>query len=59
MSHIETHNVVRVAFHEYIDLWHDIRHARSWRTKWGLALHGPGWQPEAEPELELDSATRG
>ena len=56
---IETHNVVRVAFHEYIDLWHDIRHARSWRTRWGLALHGPGWRPEGEPELELESSARG
>jgi hypothetical protein len=56
---IETYNPVRVAFHEYIDLWHDIRHARSWRTRLGLAFHGPGWRPPSEPELELESATRG
>jgi sterol desaturase/sphingolipid hydroxylase (fatty acid hydroxylase superfamily) len=56
---IETYNPVRVAFHEYIDLWRDIRHAKAWRTKVGLAFHGPGWRPPSEPELELESATRG
>ncbi|HWH92481.1 MAG TPA: hypothetical protein VNT03_01355 [Baekduia sp.] len=56
---IDTYNPVRVAFHEYIDLWHDVRRARSWRTRAGLALHRPGWRPAGEPELELDSATRG
>jgi sterol desaturase/sphingolipid hydroxylase (fatty acid hydroxylase superfamily) len=56
---IDTYNPVRVAFHEYIDLWRDVRRARSWRTRWGLALHGPGWRPEAEPDLEPSSASRG
>src|SRR3954451_14837227 len=56
---IETHNPVKVAFHEYHELWHDVRRARSWRTRLGLALHGPGWTPVHEPELEVSSATRG
>lgn len=56
---IETFNPVRVAFHEYLELWHDVRRARSWRTKAGLALHGPGWRPAGEPELEVSSSTRG
>jgi sterol desaturase/sphingolipid hydroxylase (fatty acid hydroxylase superfamily) len=56
---VESHNPVRVAFHEYIDLWHDIRHAHSWRARAGLALRGPGWRPPDEPELELSSSTRG
>lgn len=50
---IESYNPVRVAFHEYIDLWHDIRRAHSWRARAGLALHGPGWHPPDEPDLEL------
>src|SRR5512146_332289 len=29
---IETYNPVRVAFHEYQDLWADMRRTRSWRT---------------------------
>ena len=56
---IETYNPVRVAFHEYVDLWHDMRRARSWRTRAGLALHGPGWRPAGEPELEPSSSSRG
>ncbi|HEU4975795.1 MAG TPA: sterol desaturase family protein [Baekduia sp.] len=56
---IETYNPVRVAFHEYVDLWADIRRARSWRTKAGLALHGPGWRPADEPELEVSASSRG
>ena len=44
-KNIETHNPVRVAFHEYIALWHDIRAARSWRVRWSLLLRGPGYEP--------------
>ena len=58
-SDIDTYNPVRVAFHEYADLWADMRRARSWRTKAGLAWHGPGWRPAQEPELELSSSSRG
>jgi hypothetical protein len=50
---------VQVAFHEYADLWRDVRRARSWRTRAALAWHGPGWQPAQEPELELTSSARG
>jgi sterol desaturase/sphingolipid hydroxylase (fatty acid hydroxylase superfamily) len=46
---IETYNPVRVAFHEYVALWHDVRRARSWRVRAALAYHGPGWAPAAEP----------
>ncbi|UUY04068.1 sterol desaturase family protein [Svornostia abyssi] len=56
-KNIETHNPVRVAFHEYVALWHDIRHARGVRTKVALAFRGPGWQPEGGPPVE--STTQG
>jgi sterol desaturase/sphingolipid hydroxylase (fatty acid hydroxylase superfamily) len=58
-TNIETYNPVDVAFHEYRDLWADIRRARSWRTRAALAWHGPGWRPAQEPELELSSSSRG
>lgn len=44
---IETFNPVRVAFHEYVDIWRDVRAARSWRDRVGYALRGPGWRPAA------------
>ncbi len=46
-TNLETFNPVRVAFHEYIALWHDVRAARSWRTRWNLLLRGPGYEPPA------------
>jgi sterol desaturase/sphingolipid hydroxylase (fatty acid hydroxylase superfamily) len=47
-TNIETFNPVRVAFHEWIDLWRDVRRAPTWRARVGHALRPPGWQP-AQP----------
>ncbi len=44
-KNIQTHNPVRVAFHEYIAIWRDVRAAPSWRARAGYVLRGPGWQP--------------
>lgn len=55
-KNIRTFKPVRVAFHEYIALWHDIRRAPDLRTKLALAFRGPGWRPEG---LEATEATRG
>jgi sterol desaturase/sphingolipid hydroxylase (fatty acid hydroxylase superfamily) len=44
-TNIETHNPVRVAFHEYHALARDLRATRSWRTRWNLLLRGPGYRP--------------
>jgi sterol desaturase/sphingolipid hydroxylase (fatty acid hydroxylase superfamily) len=47
-TNIQTFNPLRVAFHEYIALWHDVRTAPSWRERAGHVWHGPGWRPEEE-----------
>jgi sterol desaturase/sphingolipid hydroxylase (fatty acid hydroxylase superfamily) len=44
-TNLRTFNPVSVAFHEYIDLWHDVRRAPSWRVRGQLLWHGPGWEP--------------
>jgi sterol desaturase/sphingolipid hydroxylase (fatty acid hydroxylase superfamily) len=44
-KNIDTHNPVRVALHEYSAMWRDMRKARAWRQRLGIALHGPGWTP--------------
>jgi sterol desaturase/sphingolipid hydroxylase (fatty acid hydroxylase superfamily) len=54
-TNIRTFNPVRVAFHEYIALWHDVRGARGWRTRLAIALRGPGWRPADEPQLSPPS----
>jgi sterol desaturase/sphingolipid hydroxylase (fatty acid hydroxylase superfamily) len=51
-TNIETFNPVRVAFHEYIVLWRDLRSARSWRLRWNLLLRGPGYEPPATSTAE-------
>src|SRR3954469_21456069 len=45
---LTTFHPVRVAFHEYIALGHDVRQARGLRTKAQVLLRGPGWRPPDE-----------
>ncbi|HSV37520.1 MAG TPA: sterol desaturase family protein [Nocardioidaceae bacterium] len=44
-TNIKTFNPVRVATHEYVSIWADVRRARSWRDRVGYMLKGPGWSP--------------
>ena len=55
-SQLRTFRPVRVAFHEYIAMWHDMKRATGWRNKVGVAFRGPGWTPPGVAESE---ATRG
>jgi sterol desaturase/sphingolipid hydroxylase (fatty acid hydroxylase superfamily) len=55
-TNLQTFRPLRVAFHEYSALWHDLRRVRSWRTRAGLLFHGPGWRPEGE---EVSEPVRG
>jgi sterol desaturase/sphingolipid hydroxylase (fatty acid hydroxylase superfamily) len=54
---LTTFHPVRVAFHEYIALWHDLRAASDWRTRTNLLFRGPGWRPPA-PDAELGARPR-
>jgi sterol desaturase/sphingolipid hydroxylase (fatty acid hydroxylase superfamily) len=44
-KNIHTYNPLRVAFHEYVDLWRDLRAAGSWRARLGHIFGPPGWSP--------------
>ncbi len=55
-TQLRTFRPVRVAFHEYVAMWHDIRRAPRVRDKLGIVFHGPGWTP---PGVEESEATRG
>src|SRR4051794_27886497 len=48
-TNIDTFHPMRVAFHEYIALWNDVRTAATWRAGAAHLWHGPGWRPEEEP----------
>lgn len=43
---INTFNPVKVAYGEYINIWRDVRAARSWRERLGYTFKGPGWKPD-------------
>jgi sterol desaturase/sphingolipid hydroxylase (fatty acid hydroxylase superfamily) len=36
----------KVAFHEYIAVWRDVRGATTWRDRLGYVFGGPGWAPK-------------
>ncbi|WP_159840105.1 sterol desaturase family protein [Nocardia sp. CY41] len=44
-KNIATFNPARVATHEWISIWRDLRGATSWRAKGGYLFRGPGWSP--------------
>ncbi|MBF6467083.1 sterol desaturase family protein [Nocardia beijingensis] len=44
-KNIATFNPARVATHEWISIWRDLRGASSWRAKGGYLFRGPGWSP--------------
>jgi sterol desaturase/sphingolipid hydroxylase (fatty acid hydroxylase superfamily) len=55
-TQLRTFRPVRVAFHEYIAMWHDMKRAKRFRDKLGVVFRGPGWAPPGVTETE---ATRG
>ena len=58
-TQLTTHHPVRVAFHEYIALAHDLKAARGLRTKTQVLLRGPSWAPPAEPDGDVLVPTSG
>ena len=47
-TNLETHNPVKVATHECVEITRDVRAARTRRERLGYLFAGPGWSPEAE-----------
>jgi len=45
-KNIRTFRPTRVAFHEFIDLVHDVRGAKSWRDRFRYVFREPGWSPD-------------
>lgn len=42
-KNINTYNPLLIATHEWIDIWKDIRHARSFKAAWHYLFDAPGW----------------
>jgi len=45
-KNLRTFRPTRVAFHEFVDIAHDVRAAKSWREKLSYVFRGPGWSPD-------------
>ena len=55
-TNIRTFRPVRVAFHEYVAMWHDLKRTKGVRNRLGIVFRGPGWTPEG---ADVSEATRG
>lgn len=42
-KNIDSYNPMRIAFHEWIAIWQDVRQAPTWRAKLGYVFAPPGW----------------
>jgi sterol desaturase/sphingolipid hydroxylase (fatty acid hydroxylase superfamily) len=45
-TNIRTFNPVKIAFHEYVSIWRDVRRAKSLRDALGYVFMPPGWSPD-------------
>jgi sterol desaturase/sphingolipid hydroxylase (fatty acid hydroxylase superfamily) len=40
------HDPITLNFHEFADIWRDVRQARSWKDKFKYVFYPPGWCPD-------------
>src|SRR6185437_5400591 len=45
-KNINSYNPLRIAFHEWADIWHDVRRAPTWQLKLSYIFGRPGWKQE-------------
>jgi sterol desaturase/sphingolipid hydroxylase (fatty acid hydroxylase superfamily) len=53
-KNIHSYNPIRISFHEWVDMWRDVRSAPEWRHKFRYIWGNPGWRHEDQgrkPEL--------
>ncbi|WP_110206416.1 sterol desaturase family protein [Nocardioides daejeonensis] len=43
---VETYNMLKLQYGDYVAIGRQVRHARSWRERAGYLFGPPGWQPE-------------
>ena len=55
-KNINTYNPLRIAFHEWIDIWHDLRCAANWKQRLLSVFGPPGRKPVEETRVTDASA---
>ncbi len=53
-SNIHTHNLFKIAFHEYQNVWKDVKNAPKWSDKLKYLFYSPGWSHNG-PDLRAKS----
>ena len=48
-----SHNPIRIAFHEWLNLFNDLRQARSWREGIGYLFGPPDWRPDGPKASDM------
>jgi sterol desaturase/sphingolipid hydroxylase (fatty acid hydroxylase superfamily) len=51
-KNIGTYNPVRIAFHEWADIWRDVRRAPGWSNKLRYIFGRPGWRHDEPAHLQ-------
>jgi sterol desaturase/sphingolipid hydroxylase (fatty acid hydroxylase superfamily) len=51
-KNINSYNPLRIAFHEWQDIWNDLRQAKSWRERWACVFGGPGRKYEKQAKSQ-------
>lgn len=44
-KNLKKQNMVTVITHEFRDIWHDVRYAKDWKSRWHYIFGHPGWKP--------------
>ncbi|MGZ4872285.1 MAG: sterol desaturase family protein [Candidatus Angelobacter sp.] len=57
-KNINSYNPLRIAFHEWIDIWNDVRHATTWKDGWRCVFGRPGQRAEESARLSPNSQNR-
>lgn len=47
-TNIETYNPLKIASHEYVSIWHDVKRATKWSDKIKYIFMPPGWRHDGE-----------
>ena len=51
-KNIDTYNPFRIQYHEYAEMFRDLRRAGRWRDRVSFVFGPPGWTPPGEPDRE-------
>ncbi len=49
-KNIHTHNLIKITFHEVVNIWSDVKRAPNLKSKLNYMLQSPGWSHDGEDQ---------